>query len=247
MPALSFGTFGAASCVPHAIFNYFLDSAVTAIILGWPHGEIGGGYRHLTDVSSLSPATGWYSSFALLMRYSNSRPLWKSCFSLPRRRRLDRSNVDNLTDVEFVRGWQPRFGRPARSSWHDAATRRVAPPDLSLKLPGLVGPASYWTLAFNFSSGPRPRTDCATYSAVFARSRRARIARSSCAGRRKAIANGDISETHGIPLVVALPIARLSHFREPGTCSVSRKGLIECRPLSAHPTADQTYGGDDGD
>jgi hypothetical protein len=53
-----------------------------------------GGYRHLTDVSSLSPATGWYSSFALLMRYSNSRPLWKSCFSLPRRRRLDRSNVD---------------------------------------------------------------------------------------------------------------------------------------------------------
>ena len=62
--------------------------------LGRPHGEIGGGYRHLTDVSSLSPATGWYSSFALLMRYSNSRPLWKSCFSLPRRRRLDRSNVD---------------------------------------------------------------------------------------------------------------------------------------------------------
>ena len=28
----------------------------------------------------------------------------------------DRSKVDNLTDVEFVRGWQPRFGRQARSS-----------------------------------------------------------------------------------------------------------------------------------
>jgi hypothetical protein len=66
-------------------------------------------------------------------------------------------------------------------------------------------------------------------------------------GRREATANGDISETHGIPLVAALPIAPLSHFREPGTCSVSREGLIECRPLSAHPTADQTYGGDDGD
>ena len=54
-------------------------------------------------------------------------------------------------------------------------------------------------------------------------------------------------ETHGIPLVAALPIAPLSHFREPSTCSVSREGLIECSPLSAHPTAHQTYGGDDGD
>jgi hypothetical protein len=45
----------------------------------------------------------------------------------------DRSKVDNLTDVEFVRGRQPRFGRQARSSWRDSATRRVAPPDLSLR------------------------------------------------------------------------------------------------------------------
>jgi hypothetical protein len=36
-------------------------------------------------------------------------------------------------------------------------------------------------------------------------------------------------------------------LRELGTCSVSREGLVECRPLGAHPTADQTYGGDDGD
>jgi hypothetical protein len=125
MLALSFDTLilgGAASCVPHAIFNYFLDSAVTAI--GRPHGEIGVDRpAPYSFVSSLSPATGW----AVFELAPVMEKLLDHLVGAAGNIATDRSKVDNLTDVEFVRGRRPI--RPSSAFiLARLCDRRVAPP-----------------------------------------------------------------------------------------------------------------------
>jgi hypothetical protein len=86
----------------------------------------------------------------------------------------DRSKVDNLTDVEFVRGLAAQVRPPSAFIFSQRSFRlKSGGATLRVAESRQVVPASYWTLAFNFSSGSRPRTDCATYSAVSARQDRA--------------------------------------------------------------------------